>query len=276
MGMHRSDDPATFLDSCADALRADPVGFNFPGTVAHSEVARGVRRSTYLWWEEQGAVRAVCLCYPGEPVALSGAGTAEAESFADALLDPPDVRGVRGPVEAARAFAQRWQERTGQVVEREMAQGVYVCDRVAPPVGVAGSPRQAVAEDVDTVFERLVDFADEVGVGTPHRETAGTMVAGGRLWWWTDPGRCKEPVAMAAVTPAPLGVARIGAVHTPPAHRRNGYASALTAHLTARVLAAGDRVMLYTDLDNPTSNGIYAAIGFQRVGDAIALWFEQP
>lgn len=276
MGMHRTDDPGAFLDACTDALRADPVGFNVPGTVAHSEVARGVRSSTYLWWEDGGEVRAVCLCYPGQPVSLSGTGTADAVAFADALIDHPDVPGVRGPVEAVRAFARRWQERTGQVVEREMAQGVYVCERVVPPAGVAGAPRQAVADDVDTAFERLVDFAEEAGVGPPHREAAATMVAGGRLWWWTDPGRSDEPVAMAAVTPAPVGVARIGAVHTPPAHRRHGYASALTAHLTARVLAAGDRAMLFTDLGNPTSNGIYAAVGYQRVGDSLALWFERP
>ena len=31
--------------------------------------------------------------------------------------------------------------------------------------------------------------------------------------------------------------------------------------------------MLYADLANPTSNGIYHAIGYRRVGDAVDLKF---
>ena len=34
--------------------------------------------------------------------------------------------------------------------------------------------------------------------------------------------------------------------------------------------------MLYADLTNPTSNGIYQAIGYQRVGDALDLTFTTP
>jgi predicted GNAT family acetyltransferase len=34
--------------------------------------------------------------------------------------------------------------------------------------------------------------------------------------------------------------------------------------------------MLYTDLANPTSNSIYQAVGYRRVGDAVELRFEAP
>lgn len=34
--------------------------------------------------------------------------------------------------------------------------------------------------------------------------------------------------------------------------------------------------MLYTDLANPTSNGVYARLGFRRVGDASEWLFEGP
>jgi predicted GNAT family acetyltransferase len=34
--------------------------------------------------------------------------------------------------------------------------------------------------------------------------------------------------------------------------------------------------MLYTDLANPTSNGIYQAVGYHRVGDAVDLSFGAP
>jgi predicted GNAT family acetyltransferase len=34
--------------------------------------------------------------------------------------------------------------------------------------------------------------------------------------------------------------------------------------------------MLYTDLANPTSNGIYQAVGYRRAGDAVQLGFDVP
>jgi hypothetical protein len=62
--------------------------------------------------------------------------------------------------------------------------------------------------------------------------------------------------------------ARIGPVYTPPAARGRGYASACTAALSERMLAAGKRFcFLYTDLDNPTSNTIYQRIGYRAVCD---------
>jgi predicted GNAT family acetyltransferase len=32
--------------------------------------------------------------------------------------------------------------------------------------------------------------------------------------------------------------------------------------------------MLYTDLANPTSNAIYQALGYRRVGDSISITFS--
>ena len=59
------------------------------------------------------------------------------------------------------------------------------------------------------------------------------------------------------------GVARIGPVYTPPARRRRGYGSAVTARATQAALQAGaNDVVLYTDLSNPTSNAIYQSIGY--------------
>ena len=32
--------------------------------------------------------------------------------------------------------------------------------------------------------------------------------------------------------------------------------------------------MLFTDLANPTSNGIYQRVGYSRIGDAVQLEFD--
>jgi predicted GNAT family acetyltransferase len=85
-----------------------------------------------------------------------------------------------------------------------------------------------------------------------------------------------EPVSLAGwqVPDGPAGqaIGRVGPVYTPPGHRQHGYAAAVTWTATQAVLNAGARgVMLYTDLANPTSTGIYARLGYLKIGDA-AIW----
>ena len=60
----------------------------------------------------------------------------------------------------------------------------------------------------------------------------------------------------------------------PPRYRRHGYATALVAHQTQRLLDAGaETCLLYTDQANPTSNAIYAGIGYRPVCDAVEIAF---
>lgn len=63
-------------------------------------------------------------------------------------------------------------------------------------------------------------------------------------------------------------------MYTPPEHRRRGYGAAITAVLTASALEAGaTEVVLFTDLANPTSNGVYRRIGFRAVSERLVLAF---
>ncbi len=68
-------------------------------------------------------------------------------------------------------------------------------------------------------------------------------------------------------SPTPHSV-RISAVYTPPELRGHGCASACVAALTRRLLDDGWAfTTLFTDLANPTSNRIYARIGYRPVCD---------
>ena len=70
---------------------------------------------------------------------------------------------------------------------------------------------------------------------------------------------------------------RIGPVYTPPEHRRHGYATRLVAELSASRLALGDAACyLFTDMANPTSNAIYARIGYVKVCEAVEYVFSSP
>jgi len=61
------------------------------------------------------------------------------------------------------------------------------------------------------------------------------------------------------------GVARIGPVYTPKEFRGRGIASYVVGELTRRGLEAGHRMCLFTDQANPTSNKIYAGLGYEPV-----------
>ena len=76
---------------------------------------------------------------------------------------------------------------------------------------------------------------------------------------------------LTGANPPAFGVARIGPVYTPPEQRRKGYAGAAVAQVSQLFLDAGARVCLYTDQANPTSNGIYQAIGYRPVVDQVNL-----
>jgi uncharacterized protein len=93
---------------------------------------------------------------------------------------------------------------------------------------------------------------------------------GHRVLWEHD----GAAVAMAGFQgKTPSGV-RISWVYTPPQLRGRGYASALVAALSQQLLASGNRwCFLYTDLANPTSNGIYQRLGYQPVCDAAHYTF---
>jgi predicted GNAT family acetyltransferase len=73
------------------------------------------------------------------------------------------------------------------------------------------------------------------------------------------------------------GVVRIGPVYTPVGARRRGYSSSAVAALSRQALEAGAHTcMLFTDLTNPTSNKIYADVGYRRFGEWEEAEFTPP
>jgi predicted GNAT family acetyltransferase len=84
-------------------------------------------------------------------------------------------------------------------------------------------------------------------------------VARGDYWIWDDGAR----VAYVGYNDAAPDFARIAPVYTLPDRRGRGYATALVAAISRELLARGKRrLFLTTDVANPTSNAIYARIGF--------------
>jgi predicted GNAT family acetyltransferase len=220
--------------------------------------------------EHGGSVCAAAMRTPPWPMLADGFERPDdAEALAAAWLTAdPDVDGVTGAPACARSVVSALAARSGREAKLRFSEAMHMLDAVAPlPYGARG--RLRVAEDRDRsvliVWEEA--FAIETGFGrTPHADRrVERRLRAGLQFVWDDGG---QPVSTAAVNQTVAGVARIGPVYTPPEHRGRGYATCLVADLSEQALSSGaERCMLFTDLANPTSNKIYALIGYRRCGD---------
>ena len=203
--------------------------------------------------------------------------TADAASFAAAVhAAGRRPAGVAGESTTATAFARRWTELTGATASVGRTTRLFRLDRLVPPVGVAGTARAATGADAVLVTGWTLAFAGKSGAAdgsTPEvvADTARRRIAAGQTLLWEVGG---APVSTASWNPPTAGVARVGPVSTPPGHRRHGYAAAVTAAAVERTRAAGAaEVVLYTDLANAPSDGVYRRIGFVPVFDGVELGF---
>jgi RimJ/RimL family protein N-acetyltransferase len=187
----------------------------------------------------------------------------------DARAEFGSLPGVVGPKEPVARFAEAWGS-----ARLEIAQRAFRAEHVEPPSGVPGTMRDYLRGDRELAAQWMDAFVEEALPEPPpgtseefvdHREEdpdAGIVL-------WEDAGAVVSMAGFGGRTP---NGTRVGPVYTPPELRGRGYASALTAALTQRLLDGGLRFcFLFTDLANPTSNSIYQRIGYEPVSD-IDLW----
>lgn len=215
-----------------------------------------------------GKVTGAAMRTPPFPMMTSRLAPHLIEPILDAwLARDPSVPGVNGPPQAARAFAEAWSRRTGGQVELERAMAMHSLQTVSdPPRPPTGRLRRGERGDRELLIAWWQAFVDEAGGYGGQQAVANVdaRLAAGSIYVWDDAG----PVSLVASQPAVNGVVRIGPVYTPPDGRRHGYAGMAVAEVSRLVLAAGAHTcMLFTDLANPTSNKIYAEVGYRRFAD---------
>lgn len=191
-----------------------------------------------------------------------------APAVAETLVTRYDaVPAILGPEPVAEAVARAWVERAGGTWRPGMRQRIYRLDEVRPPEGVPGRLRLATPEDLELAVQWGHAFAEDANVRFPSpRSSVSRWIEGGALVVWEVDGvPCSIAVASGRT---PHGV-RVGYVYTPPERRRSGYASACVGALSRRLLKEDgfDFCVLYTDLDNPTSNSIYTRVGYRPIAD---------
>jgi GNAT superfamily N-acetyltransferase len=186
------------------------------------------------------------------------------------------VLAVNGALPAAHVCAQELARLTGGQAQIGQHTRLHRLGELVPPTPVAGELRAITEDEVELAahwFEAFGADADEQAGrprGTsahdvPEREDILRRARGGQLWFWADD--TGSPVHLTGAGPTAFGVSRIGPVYTPPEQRGRGWASNAVAEVSRRRQAEGTQVCLFTDQANPTSNGIYAALGFVPVVD---------
>jgi uncharacterized protein len=267
-----SDDAAAVLGLAGEALGARPVEANVVLTLLH---ARAAAPQPGRYWVVADATAVVGVVFQSPltfhatltPMARE-AVVAVVDAIADAGVGLP---GVMGDAATAASFAGQWTERQASAAVPAMGQRIYEVERVEPPPGVPGELRPAGASERGLLVDwvgRFQEDAHEQGAETAESVVDRRLPAG-NFWIWDVGG----PVSMAAVTEPVAGVVRVGAVYTPDDRRRHGYAAACVAAVSAGVLAAGRRCILYTDLGNPTSNSVYRRIGYRAVAECLRYRF---
>jgi hypothetical protein len=251
------------------------------------------------WWEppDGGETRGAFLHDPAEPLLIAGRAPETAASLAASLARAGrSVCGVDASAEAADAFAAAWSQRAGVATRVHQHTLVYRLAGVpvaaetprtsqaqtrapsqalapqAPQSGpsLTGRLRPATAAERPLLVAWLTAFSAEVGELTVAPEaTADELLSYGGAVFWEAGGKL---VAMATVT-RPVGrTVRITKMYTPPEHRHNGYAVAVTLAVSYAELARrASEVVIITDSNRPHRQA--AQLGYELIGERAVLRF---
>jgi predicted GNAT family acetyltransferase len=284
-------DPSAFLAEVGDVLAADPVVGTVVSTVTSRMIGDPVPHDRPQWWavvrEAEGGIAGLAMRTartPPHPMFVLSMPDDAALALARAVHDRGEsVGGLNGSLPAAEVCARELARLQGDTVEVAQHTRLFELGELVAPSGVPGRLRQATLDDLHLAKEwvdRFMHDADEQAGRDPDahgREEIAPddlrkRIEQGCYWFWLD--EAGERVHLTGANPPAYGVARIGPVYTPPEQRRKGYAGAAVAEVSQILLDQGARVCLYTDQANPTSNGIYQAIGYRPVVDQVNLRIE--
>ncbi|MGW2179632.1 GNAT family N-acetyltransferase [Streptomyces sp. NPDC001732] len=267
-----TDDVDVFLDAAGASLSARPAEntliLTVTATLRHTGPhAYGDTAPLLGWWRgADGEVAGTLVQTPPHPPLLGSVAPEAVGPLAAAL---PLTR-INADRTTAEALAATWPGHRVDQEQRLHRLGTLVPPSPAPP----GRPRTAVAADRELLVRWHLAFADETGQsGARVERLVDERTASGGLTLWEDGG---APVSMAGVSSQIAGTVRVAAVYTPPEHRGRGYAAAVTAEISRTAREAGaQEVLLFTDLANPTSNGVYRRIGYRAVSDRLLISAEE-
>jgi uncharacterized protein len=233
------------------------------------------RQEHYFWVvEDEGRVVGTAFLTPPYKFTITEMPVEALQALANEIRNTlPGIPGVCGPQESCKRFSHYWNLKTQKSPRLEMSMRIYRLDQLETASFNAGVMKNAGEDDISRLIEWTRQFNQETQLRDQMDEK--TIVEGyvreQRLYIWED-GEARAMAGYAGPTPNGL---RVNMVYTPPEFRRQGYATSLVAALSQKILDSGKKFcFLYTDLFNPTSNGIYQKIGYQPVCDWSVYQFK--
>ena len=296
------DAPQPFLEAAGKLLAAEPV----LGSVIASVTARTAReldagRDSWAeaeapfdrWWlvvrDASGVVVSAAMRtapFKPHPTFALPMPDGAARALAAALHERGEhLGGANGALPGAEVLARAAADLAGGEMVSARATRLWEATSVEVPPAPEGRLRQATEDDAELVLAWFTAFHEEADeqAGREPDPTSGehntldsvlVRIREGVEWLWELPDGTITHLTGSGLPS--YGVARIGPVFTPREFRGRGIASYVVGELTRRGLEAGQRMCLFTDRANPTSNRIYAALGYEPVIDMAEHLVTRP
>lgn len=206
-------------------------------------------------------------------IAGTGHTTEELQLIADYYrANDTNMQGVVGETSVSEEFAKLYH--SGDVIRKVMI--THELTEIKTLTHSGGSFEEARMDDIELLTDWYAAFNDEVHsrprlTREETKKNLSFRIEGGNVFLWRDGG---ELVSIAATVRKTTNAAILGIVYTPPELRGKGYASTLVGELTKNLLSSGfTKCGLFTEANNPISNGIYRKIGYEPIGRYTDIMF---
>jgi predicted GNAT family acetyltransferase len=240
------------------------------------------RTSTYAPFlatlrSDEGHVVGVATLHPGQHLIVSGGSTDVINELCRVLdEDRNPLSGVFGPSQVAQRFAQAWCVPRSLRARTLTRMGLLVVRKRPTPRIPVGKALCATPQHLALSIDWIHQFYRELRLSSsqPGADAIQRQIEAGNVFFWALP--FGEPASTAVIDRESPGGIAIASVYTPPALRGQGFAAACVAHACRIAFDRGKHFCaLYADLDNPTSTGLYAGLGFRQQSTADDIAFEQ-
>ena len=281
MGWTTTEHAGQFLDVAGPLLRAEAASNTIllsaaANVATNGPAVYGDEPPLFGWWARaDGRVDGAFIHTPPFPAQLTARPGAAVDPLAELLAGSGrPLAGVGAAGREAETFAAAWCARRDAVAELALRLRLYRLVALHEPAPAPpGRADVTAAADAPLVRAWIERFARETGAVMGASRTLDRRVAAGAFTLWRD--ATDTPVALAGYSREIDGARRLGPVYTAEPHRRRGYGAAVTAAACRRALDGGtSQLLLYADIDNPTSNTLYLRLGFEPVEDRLTLRFR--
>jgi len=185
------------------------------------------------------------------------------------------IGGVTSAKPLAERFAELYAAAKGLKHRIDMSQRIYELAEVNRDVKYIGNLRLSKESDMAFLPYWLGGFVADCfndPLAVVNADQARYHISTNRLYILEDNG---TPVSMAKVSREMVNACGISLVYTPPYFRGKGYAVSCVSGVSQACFDRGFTFcVLYADLANPTSNGLYKKIGYKPICDSLEIKFE--